>query len=183
MKRLNHFLATAALILFAVHALAGVAILTGLYYVPLKWLSYVLFAVVIAHAGVSIALSLQAFRAGARSGKWYVGENAVFWIKRISGFAMLFMIFFHMNTYTYTSGDFFELKQFTLLRLISQLVFAAVVFLHIFISIKGYLINKGVTKIRQGTLTLCLAFAILLLLVIVSYVVYFWAWNVSGIYS
>lgn len=183
MKRLNHILTGIIIILFLLHGIAGSLMLTGLSNSPIKWLSTLLLITVLCHAAISVLLTIQSVRSGILSGKWYLGANGIFWTKRISGIVILLLIIVHTSTYTSTIDGVFSLNEFTTIRMISQIIFAAVIFLHIFISVKGFLINHGAGNFKQKTVYICIILAIFLLIFTAAIIIYYIRWNVLGIYS
>ncbi len=155
--------------------------LTGISTISLKPLARVLFVVVGIHAVMGCVLTIDAIKAGKRSGRWYLGLNAGFWIKRITGAVMLILVFFHISAYTTTVNGMFFLKEFTALRMISQLLFISAIFLHIFVSIKPMLIKQGTLNYKERTLDYFLVLSVFLLIFTAAVVVYYIRWNFGGV--
>lgn len=177
MRRINTILIQIIFILLALHGVIGSLLLLGWSTTSVNALAYCLLVVVLAHAAVGVYLSLRSVKAGLNTGKWYTGKNAELWIKRLSGLGILILIFFHMNVYTTVVDGHFALKEFTALRMLGQILFIAMIFIHIFISIKGFLISKGVMKLKKRKIDAMLVATVFLLLFVIAVVSYYIQWN------
>ena len=103
MKKFNSLLARFMLVLLALHGLMGAFTLLRMTTFNWKPLSYTLLAIVLLHGILGILLSKDAVREGMRTGRWYLKENASFWLIRLSGFIILLSVWFHITAYTTTA--------------------------------------------------------------------------------
>ena len=87
MRKWNTIISLILIILFLIHAVAGsfqlMKIIPG-GNVLMKTLSYILMVFLIAHIVIGTKLTVDSLVAGKKSGKFYLRENAVFWIRRMS---------------------------------------------------------------------------------------------------
>ncbi len=180
MRNWNRRIAKLIMVLLLLHGLVGSFMLLGISSISLKPLAYLLLLLVSIHALLGCILTKGALQAGKSSGHWYLGENAGFWTKRITGVAILILIFFHISAYTTTVNGQFFLKEFTTLRMITQLLFILVIFLHIFVSIKPMLIKQGTLNFKERKVDYFLVLSVFLLVFVTAVVVYYLRWNYGG---
>ena len=146
MKKFNSFLARFMLVLLALHGLMGAFTLLRLTASNWKPLSYILLAALLLHGILGILLSKDAVREGMRTGRWYLKENASFWLIRLSGFIILLSVWFHLTAYTTTVNDVFFLRAFPTLRFFSQINFIAAILIHHLCATKPLMIKKKKKK-------------------------------------
>lgn len=101
------------------------------------------------HTALGGAATVSALKSGARGSRLHLRENSTFWIKRVTGVAILLMAFYHFSVYTGVEDGEFVLKEFTAFRMATQIIFVLVIFIHIFVSVKGMLVAGGVVKFRE----------------------------------
>ena len=178
MRKWNNILARVIIILFLLHALMGSLMLLGISNISFKPLSWLLFAAVAVHAILGILATVQAVKGGRKSGKWYLRQNAAYWTKRFSGFTILLLLCFHISAYTTTVGGAFFLKEFTVGRMIAQLLLIISIFIHLAVSVKSMLIAKGVTKFKERTIDWMMVLSLLMLFFATAVIIYFIQWQI-----
>ena len=92
MKKFNSFLARFMLVLLALHGLMGAFTLLRMTTFNWKPLSFTKKTALLLHGILCILLSKDAVREGIRTGRWYLKENASFWLIRLSGFKILLSV-------------------------------------------------------------------------------------------
>lgn len=178
MRKWNNILARVVIGLFLLHAWMGSLILLGVSNISFRPLSWLLFGTVIAHGVLGILATVQAVKSGKTNGKWYLCQNAVYWTKRFSGLAILILLCFHISAYTTVVGGAFFLKEFTLGRMMAQLLLILSVFIHLAVSIKSMLIAKGVLKFREQTVDWMMVLSLMMLFFAAAVVIYFIQWQI-----
>lgn len=178
MRKWNNILARVTIVLFLLHALMGSLMLLGISNISFKPLSWLLFAAVAAHGVLGVLATVQAVKSGKESGKWYLKQNAAYWTKRFSGFAILILLCFHISAYTTTVGDAFFLKEFTAGRMTAQILLIISIFIHLAVSVKSMLIAKGVTKFKERTGDWMMVLSLLMLFFAAAVVIYFIQWQI-----
>lgn len=178
MRKWNNILARVIIVLFLLHALMGSLMLLGLSNISFKPLSWLLFAAVVLHGILGILATVKAVKSGRESGKWYLRQNAAYWTKRFSGLAILILLCFHISAYTIRIGSAFFLKEFTVGRMIAQLLLIISIFLHLAVSVKSMLIAKGVTKFKERTIDWMMVLSLMMLLFAAAVVIYFIQWQI-----
>ena len=177
MKKFNSFLARFMLVLLALHGLMGAFTLLRLTASNWKPLSYTLLAIVLLHGILGILLSKDAVREGMRIGRWYLKENASFWLIRLSGFVILLSVWFHITAYTTTVNGVFFLREFTTLRFFSQIIFISAILIHLLCATKPWMIKRGLLKYEERTADYILVYSIFSVLFLFALISYFIYWN------
>lgn len=177
MRKFNALLARLMLLLFALHGLMGTFTLLRLTAFHWKPLSYALLAVVLLHGAIGLALSKDALQEGLREGRWYLKENMSFWLIRVSGLVILLSLWFHITAYTITVNGVFFLREFTALRLASQVIFISSIFIHLLCATKPWMMKRGVLKYEERAADYILVYSIFCVLFLLSLISYFIYWN------
>lgn len=178
MRKWNHILARIILFLFLLHAVMGSLMFLGVSTVSLTPLSWILFTAVVMHGILGIFSTAAAVKSGRETGRWYWKENAAFWVKRISGLAILLLLVFHITAFTTSVNGHFFLKEFTVFRMIAQLLLLLAIFIHLAVSIKSMLIAGGTINFKEKTVDWLLVLSVLILFFTVAVIVYFIHWQV-----
>lgn len=177
MRKWNNILAQVIIVLFLFHALIESLVLLGHSYIPIKPISWLLLAAVIAHGVLGLLATVQAVKSGTASGKWYLRQNAGYWTKRFSGLVILVLLCFHPFAYSSTVNGVFSLKEFTFGRMTAQLLLLLSVFIHLAVSVKSMLIAKGVLKFKERTAVWMVVLSLLTLFFAAAVVSYFIQWQ------
>ena len=177
MRKWNNILARAIILLFFLHALMGSLMLLGVSTITFFPLSMLLLIAVIVHGILGIAATLAALKSGKETGRWYLRQNAAFWTKRLSGIAILLLLIFHVTAYTTSVNGRFFLKEFTLCRMLSQILFILAIFVHLTMSIKSMLIAKGTINFKERTVDWMLVLSILMLFFAAAVIMYYIQWQ------
>ncbi len=177
MRKWNHILARIIIVLFLLHALMGSLMLLGVSKISFLPLSWLLFMAVVIHGIFGIMATLAAVRSGKAAGHWYLKQNATFWTKRISGIAILLLLAFHVTAYTTSVNGRFFLKEFTLCRMVLQIMFILAIFIHLAVSIKSMLIAKGTVKFKERTFDWMLVLSVMMLFFTVAVILYYIQWQ------
>ena len=176
MRRLNLFLVIGIFVTFLGHAIGGALRLTGAENEPASWLARACVFFVCLHMIVTTILTVRTLRARRLSGAGYFKENRIFWIRRISGFAVLIPLVMHLLIFTPGSGDAYRLAVFTTGRLISQILLVLTVALHALSNIRPLLISLGVRDTKSFRTDLLLVLSVLLLLFGAAFFIYYLRW-------
>ena len=177
MRRWNNILVRIIIVLFLIHALLGSLMLLGVSTISFTPLSWLLLVIVIIHGIIGMIMTLKAVTSGKKSGRWYLRQNAAFWTKRVSGICILLLLVFHVTAYTTSVNGRFFLKEFTLIRLLSQILFVLAIFIHLVVSIKSMLIAKGTVKFKERTIDWILVLSIMMIFFVVAVIIYYIQWQ------
>lgn len=179
MRKWNNRLVMLILVLFLLHGVMGCLELLGISTVSIWQMSWILLLAVVVHAVIGILCTVRSVRSGAGGKKWYLKENTGFWVKRLSGIAILILLVLHLSAYKVSVNDVFFFREFTALQMLSQILFVLAIFIHIFVSLKAMLIAKGVVKFRQRKTDWMLVLTVCMLFFIFSIVFYFIHWQLT----
>lgn len=113
-----------------------------------------------------------------KQGFAYSKQNALFWTRRVSGLAILILVFFHMGAFGSVEDGLYILTPFTTVKLLTQLLLIAALFVHIFVNVRPLLVSLGVIAYKERRGDLFLILSILLLFMAGSVVVYYIRWHV-----
>ena len=177
MRKWNNLLARVIILLFLLHALMGSLMLLGISTITLKPLSWLLFGVVILHGIFGIISTIPSIRTARKTGQWFLKENVAFWTKRISGIAILLLLSLHITAYTTSVNGKFFLKEFTMCRMIAQILLILSIFIHLMVSIRSMLIAKGTIKFKERTVDWMLVLSIMMIIFTIAVVAYYIQWQ------
>lgn len=184
MRKLNTIVSLFLIILFLIHTIAGSFQMMKI--IPggnelMKDLSYFMLFLIGVHVIIGIKLTLDSVKVGIKSGKFYFRENAVFWIRRITGFAMIMLIICHVLLFT-SNGEIFRLNDFNEVQLVFSILLVFTLLIHILANIRPLLISFGISGFRLYIKDILLILAIISLFGAFAFVIYYLRWNIMWRY-
>ena len=185
MRKINAFVSALILLLFLIHGITGAFQLTGIMQGGSgvrTVLSWVMTGLVLIHVVIGIVLTVQTLRSLKRSGASYFRENTEFWIRRISGFAMMLLIIFHVIVFTGESGEAFRLTAFGWLQLAAHFLLLLAILVHISVNIKPLLISFGIGGGRIYIKDILLVLSVILAVCAAAFIIYYIRWNIAWRY-
>lgn len=180
MRKYNTVISILIIILFLIHAIAGSFKLLGIVQGGspiLRIISFTMLILIIAHILIGIKLTIDSIKIGRKSGKFYLRENALFWTRRVTGFAMILLIICHVIMFT-NRGEVFRLNSFKEVQLVLSVIFVLTLLVHLLTNIKPLLISFGISGIRIYIKDILLVLAIILLISTFAFVIYYLRWNI-----
>ena len=180
MRKWNALLSMGILVLFLVHAIAGALNLAGLSAGGsqfMKVLAWVMTALIAAHTLIGIKLTADTLRASKKSGVSYPKENRLFWLRRLSGFAIMLFIVCHLLIFA-GGGENFRLHLFAGAELTTQILLVLSIAVHVLTNIKPLMLALGARGMRELLTDVLLVLTVLLLLSGTAFVVYYVRWRV-----
>ena len=181
MRKLNALLAMGIFALFLVHAAVGGLQLAGLaaggsrVMTILAWL---MAAIIVLHTLIGVKLTADTLSAIKKSGAGYFRENKLFWIRRISGAAVMLFIISHIILFMgERDGGVFRLSLFDGSALIGQLLLVLSAAAHIITNIKPLMISLGKKNGRELAIDILLVMSAILLLSGAAFIVYYIRWR------
>lgn len=173
MRKLNTILSLLLIIIFMLHGVMGSFMLIGVGSIAGKILAWIGVCIIVVHTVLGVLLTVNTFKQSKNNGKLYLKQNALFWTRRASGLAILIMVFFHIGVFGRVIDGQYVLFEFTTIRLISQLILIAALFIHIFANIRPLLISLGVIKNKARRTDIFLVLSVLVLIMAGSVVIYY----------
>ena len=177
MRKINGIIAMTVLVLFLIHGILGALNLMNIATIIVKALSYTMLALIIAHAVISIMLTVRSVRTAVKTKAPYFRHNRLFWARRISGILILALVFFHMTAFGYTSGGVFRLVPFDAFRLITQILFILSIAVHIITNVKPVLITFGVKGLRPKAGDILFFISVAMLFMAAGFIIYYIRWQ------
>ena len=163
MRKLNTILSVLLLFICLLHGLMGSFMLLGISSGAGKFLAWIGVGILAAHTVLGLLLTAQTFRASRSGGKLYGKQNALFWARRTSGLAILLMLFFHIGVFGRVQDGVYILFPFTTVRLLTQLLLVASVFVHLLLNLRPLLVSLGIVRDKEQRGDLYLILSILVL--------------------
>lgn len=177
MRILNTILSVIIIILFIVHGILGAFNMMKVGSVTARTLAWIMVGFILLHIILGVMFTIQTLKAQKKSGCFYFKENRLFWARRISGFAIMFFLVFHIFAFSGVSREHYRLPNFDLLKLVTQIFLVISIALHIITNIKPMLISLGVKKFRRKAGDMIFWLSVLLLFMAVAFVVYYIRWS------
>ena len=180
MRKWNAIISILILVLFLVHGIAGcfqlIGWMPGGMQIP-KLAAWLLIVLIFAHMGNGCVLTRDTLKALKASKASYWKENRLFWIRRISGFAVMLLILIHMVQFMQVGNEVFRLNVYDIPQLILQLLFIGSLVIHILCNIRPLFLSFG-NKGREAVTDIMLILAGVLLFGAVAMIIYYFRWNV-----
>lgn len=166
------------LALFLLHAILGSFQMLGIGNTVLKTTAWATMGLIAVHAVIGVKLTADTLRVQQKAGVAYLKENQVFWARRISGFVIMILIFFHLTTFGYTTNGAYRLRWFDAGKLVTQLLLVAAVAAHVTANVKPMMISLGIKSLKQWVGDILFVLSVLLLFMAAAFIVYYLRWNV-----
>lgn len=172
LEKINGIIAIFLIIIILIHSIVGAYILLKLGYVNLNTLSWIGFYLCIIHAIMGIILTIPTIKSSYYSKKLYFKENSLFWIRRISGYGLLILLFLHYGLWgSYVNGNYVFFP-FTAYSLIIELSFVLLFCIHLITNIQPLFLSFGIIKhkkIKKVSIWILIVLSIIFLLTTVTY--------------
>ena len=177
MRKFNAILTVLIIALFLLHAVFGSIELVGAGYNALKFAARAAAFLILIHTVIGAKLTIDTVRVCKKTGAPYFRENRLFWARRISGFAVMVLLFFHMFAFGKTNNGVYQLKPFTTMKMIAQILLALTLAVHILMNVQPMLISFGLRSIRHYTADIWVVISIVILMFIAAFIVYYLRWQ------
>ena len=177
MRKINTILSVLLLVIFMLHGLMGSFMLLGIGSSAGKILAWVGVAVLAAHTVIGVILTINTLKISKNADNSYLKQNAVFWARRASGLAILILMFFHIGLFGGVQDGIYILFPFTTVKLITQLLLVAALFIHLFINIRPLLVSLGIISYKERRGDIYLILSVLLLFSAGAVIIYYIGWH------
>ena len=182
MRKTNAVITVLVLVFFLIHAIMGGFQLFGV--IPggktlMKVITPIMEAFILAHLVIGCKLTVDSLRAVKKSGKGYFRENKLFWVRRISGFAVMLFIFVHAPVFAGKNDDgVYRLAAFEGVMLTAHILFVMSLALHIVSNANPMLLSFGVKSFKELGLDIALILSFVLIFTAIAFIIYYVRWNV-----
>ena len=163
MRKWNTILSVLMLLIFMIHGIMGSFMLNGVGSSAGKLLAWIGVGILVVHTVIGVILTVQSLQTAKQSGKMYLKQNVIFWARRASGMAILILLLFHIGLFGKVQNGTYILFPFTTVKMVTQLLFVAAIFVHIFINIRPLLVSLGIISYKERRSDIYLILSVLLL--------------------
>ena len=180
MRRINSLTAFVIMVFFAVHLIAGGFQLMGVLSggnLFMKIISWIMLSLIGCHILISMKLTAGTLLAQRRAGTAYFKENKLFWLRRISGLAVMLFIVSHLMIFTPSDNGKVRLSLFEGAQLVSQILLVISLALHIISNIRPLMIAFGIRSGKELAVDVLTVTAVLLFFAGAAFAVYYIRWN------
>ncbi len=171
MRKCNTIITILMLVLFLLHVILGsLAMLRAINVAVYMYIIATLMALLILiHSIIGIILTIKTIVAIKKAGKHYFKENMLFWIRRISGFAVFIFMFNHMINFVIA----FNHETFSIPILLIQILMVVSLIIHLVCNIKPLTIAMGLTDKESINTGIVFVLSVILLISAVAFLVFF----------
>ena len=177
MRKANAIISAAILVLFLIHGTMGAMTLLGAGHINFKPLAWFMLGLILIHGIIGTILTVQTLISCKKTGAPYFKDNALFWARRISGFAIMLFIFFHITAFSYTAYGVYRLKIFGGFKLFTQIMLILSIAVHVLTNIRPMFVALGAKEFKNQVANVLLFLAILMFVMALSFIVYFIRWK------
>ncbi len=180
MRRINSIITGAMMLTFLIHAISGAFMMLnimegGSMLLIVATNLFVILAFI--HILIGAKLTADSLRTIKKSGVYYFRENLVFWARRVSGFAIILFMVFHVLIFAGRSEDgFFRLNLFGSFELVISLVFVVCLAIHIISNINPLLISLGIPSLRKYSGDILFVLSVVMLFCAAGFIGYYILW-------
>ena len=181
MRKVNAIVTAAMLALVIVHMVWGILQLLGLTAggsPVFGGLARLLMLLLFVHIVIGVKLTIDTVIIRKKSGVSYWRENRLFWIRRISGFALMIFLCFHIAAFAGVDAAAGErLRYFGIGRLATQILMVVSLMVHLLTNIPPLRLALGIRDKGNVRTDLLLVLAVLLFLAGLAFAVYYVRWQ------
>lgn len=178
MRKANAVITAVMMLLFVVHGVMGAFQLIGVGDTWHKIIAWSAAALCVIHALIGVKYTVDTLKASKKAGVSYFKENRLFWARRMSGFAVLLMLFFHIWAFTTAVDGATRLLPFGTFRLVTQIFLIICIAVHVITNVKPLLISFGIKSLKKYAFDILFVVSILLLFMAAAFLIYYLRWNV-----
>ena len=177
MRKWNAILTAAILLLFLVHAVLGGFQLLGVGSTAVKIIAWICVGLIAVHTVIGAKLTADTLRVRKKTGVGYFRENTLFWARRVSGFAVMVLLAFHLTAFGDNSGAQYRLAWFDTGKLITQILLVAAIALHVLSNVRPMLISFGIRSLKERAGDILVILSAVMLFLAAAFIVYYLRWN------
>ena len=143
----------------------------------MKILSKTMVMLVVIHMVIGTKLTFDSIAVQKKTRTAYFKENRLFSLRRISGFAVMLFLVFHVIIFVgnYDSGVY-RLNLFGEMQLVSQILFVLSLLMHIIANIKPLMMALGAVKYKNFMIDIMVVLSVILMFAAVAFILYYLRW-------
>ena len=177
MRKVNAVLSAVILALCLIHGVLGAFRLLGGDNDVAKGLAWAAVVLIVIHAYIGIRLTAQTVRVWKATGVPYFRQNALFWARRISGFALMILLGLHVTAFGHTTAQGFRLQMFDRMKLMTQILLVLSMAVHVISNVRPMMIGLGIRSLKEHAGEILAVLSVLLFFMAAALVVYYLRWN------
>ncbi len=182
MRKINSIVTIAIMVLFVIHLVWGAMELFGMIKggsAVFSMLSRLLATLIVIHIVIGVKTTADSLKAMRLSGVSYFKENRLFWIRRVSGLALMLFMIVHIIIFMGRHIDgTYVLVHFDALKLISQILLVVSLLVHLATNIRPLRIALGLSDGKNVRTDVMVVLAVLLAIAGTAFVIYYIRWMV-----
>ena len=181
MRRWNARIGALLLILILVHMVTGAFQLMGILKGGLpvrKALSLAMAALLLVHIILGIIMTKQSLIIRKTERLHYDKQNVRFWLVRISGVVMIFLVIFHIWFFAGNGSKVLRLRPFEGGALAAGLLLVLSLLFHILLNVRPMFTSLVIEKLRKFVKDTFFILLIVILVAAAGFVIYYLRWNV-----
>lgn len=175
MSFLPHCIAAALCGLFLWHGAMGAFMLVGISTRPAAVMGIVVAVLAVLHGLWGCVRLVGTLR--RPYGFRYAMANRLFWLRRVSGLAIVPLAVLHVGVFGAVQGSYYILYEFTLTAALVQIAFLTVVALHVALNLRPLCIALGLASYEQRRADGYIILAICYLFMVGTIISYYWGWR------
>ena len=140
-------------------------------------IAWTMVGLIAVHTILGTVFTVQTLGAQKKAGAAYFKDNLLFWARRISGFVIMVLIFFHIFAFTGVSASHYRLPDFDTFKLITQILLVVSIAFHIITNVKPMLISFGIKKLKPKVTDIVFWLSVLLLFMAAAFIIYYLRWR------
>ena len=181
MRKINTFMTAGIMILFLVHLIWGVLIMMGITQGGSGVFSvctYIMMVLTGLHILIGCKLTFDTIMAIRKAGVSYPGRNRLFWIRRISGFALVIFLCIHTWIFSGTTvNGVYRLRHYGMTAFAAQILMVLSLAVHLLTNIRPLKIALGIEDTKNIRTDILIVLSVSLLLAAIGFVVYLIRWQ------
>lgn len=177
MRKLNIRICSAMLVLLLAHCALSAFMLSGISRIHFRLLNWLLAGFASIHVAIGLSVCVRSVRNAIRTGRWDIRENWRHWAQIASGLGIVALLPFHISAFTVSSGGKHFLREFSLLGLALQALFATAVYVHVLLGIDPLSVACGWLDFRPARTICKTVCTCLYLLALASLIIYHRMWT------
>lgn len=181
MRRANAVITALIMVLLLIHMILGGFQLAGL--MPggnplTQGSALLMLALICVHTVLGVILAVKSVKLLKRSGTHYFKENKLFWLRRVSGFAVMLFVAVHVLIFLgrHNETGAYRLTFFGPLQLCTQILMIVSIALHVISNVRPMMISFGIRSYKDLGIDIMLILSVLLILAGAAFVVYYIRW-------
>lgn len=180
MRKWNAIISGLILLLLLVHGVMGGYQMFGTLpggNTTVKALSWLMAGLVVLHMIIGVKLTADTIKAVKKTGVFYWKDNLLFFVRRISGFALILLLLYHAVLFAQIGSENFRLHLFEGPQLAGSLLLVVTLAVHLLSNLKPFFTGIGKPGLKKIAASVLLFLSIVLCFCAAAFVFYYFRWN------